>query len=380
MESGVGNGRILWAQRLRFALLLVRAIRSTPGHISWNRPIRLVAPFAAAGGADVSARLFGQKLAEAFNQQVVIDNRPGAGGIVGAALVVKATPDGYTLMLASIAHTALPALHKNLPYDIVKDFTPVTMLVSFSHLLLVHPSVAAKSVKELVALAKAKPGQLSYSSGGYSSSAHLTRNCLEMSGTNIVHVPYNGAGPAVIGFVAGETSMGFWSVSASGQLVKAGRLRALASSGESRMASFPELPPSLKRGFRDTKRGHSQACLPLPAPLNRSLPSFTERLVRILQIPEVKERLATLDFEPVGNTPEEFAVTIKKEVVKWAKVVRSLAQKSIRCPLQALLLALTFERKSLPGDHAAERSHTSTACCSYGTPPVLIIVSCRETT
>ena len=259
----------------------------------------------------------------------MIDNRPGAGGIVGADLVAKASPDGYTLMLASIAHTALPSLHKTLPYDIVKDFAPVTMLVAFSHLLLVHPSVAAKSVKELIALAKAKPGQLNYSSGGNGSSAHLNMELFKsMTSTNVVHVPYNGAGPAVIGFVAGEANMGFWSVSAAGQLAKAGRLRALASSGEKRLPSFPELPTVAEAGVSGFEASTWTGVL---APAGTPKPIIVKLhadLARILQLPEVKERLATVDFEPVGNTPEQFGAIIKKEVVKWAKVVKDSGAKT----------------------------------------------------
>jgi tripartite-type tricarboxylate transporter receptor subunit TctC len=202
---------------------------------------------------------------------------------IGTELVAKAAPDGYTLLLASSANTVHPSMHKKLPYDIVKDFAPVSLLAAYPHLLVVHPSVAAKSVKELVALAKAKPGQINYATGGNGTMAHIVAEFFRsMTGVDVVHVPYKGAGPALIGLVAGEAGLAFYSVSATLQHVRAGRLRALASTGE---------------------------------------------ITRILQVPDVKERLAAIDFEPVGNTPEEFGAIIKKDVVKWTKVVKDSGAK-----------------------------------------------------
>jgi len=293
-----------------------------------NRPIRFVVPLATGGALDIASRLFGQKLADAFGQQVVIDNRPGAGGMIGAELAARASPDGYTLMMGSISHTVLPSMHKKLPYDIVKDFAPVSMLVSFPFLLLVHPALPAKSVTELIALAKAKPGQINYASGGNGSTAHMAAELFKsLTGINVVHVPYKGTAPALIGFLAGETGLAFYSASATLAHAKAGRLRALATTGERRSPSLPDLPTVAEAGVPGFVTGSWAGAL---APAGTPKPIVAKlhgELTRILQLPEIRERLAALDFEPVGNSPEEFGAIIRKEVVRWAKVVKESGAK-----------------------------------------------------
>ena len=285
-------------------------------------------PLATGGALDIASRLFGQKLADAFGQQVVIDNRPGAGGMIGAELAARASPDGYTLMMASISHTVLPSMHKKLPYDIVKDFAPVSMLVSFPFLLLVHPALPAKSVTELIAFAKAKPGQINYASGGNGSTAHMAAELFKsLTGINVVHVPYKGTAPALIGFLAGETGLAFYSVSATLQHVKAGRLRALATTGERRSPSLPDLPTVAEAGVPGFVTG-SWAGVLAPAGTPKSIVAKLHgELTRILRLPETRERLAAIDFEPVGNSPEEFGAIIRKEVVRWAKVVKESGAK-----------------------------------------------------
>jgi tripartite-type tricarboxylate transporter receptor subunit TctC len=293
-----------------------------------NRPIRFVVPQGTGGATDIAARLFGQRLADAFGQQVVIDNRPGAGGIIGADIAAKAPPDGYTLMMGSVSHTVLPAMHKKLPYDIVKDFTPVSMLVTFPFLLLVHPSIAAKSVQEFIALAKAKPGQINYASGGNGSTAHLAAELFKsITGINVVHVPYKGTAPALIGFLAGETGLAFYSASATLAHVKAGRLRSLATTGERRSPSLPDLPTAVEAGVPGFETGSWAGVL---APVGTPRPIIAKlhgELTRILTLADAKERLAALDFEPVGNTPDEFAAVIRKEVLRWVKVVKESGAK-----------------------------------------------------
>lgn len=293
-----------------------------------NRPIRFVVPLAVGGALDIASRLFGQKLAESFGQQVVIDNRPGAGGIIGADIAAKSAPDGYTLMMASISHTVLPSMHKQLPYDIVKDFAPASQLVTFPFLLLVHPTVSAKSVKELVALAKAKPGQINYVSSGNGSTAHLNAELFKsLTGISAVHLPYKGTAPALVGFLAGEAGMGFYSVSATLPHVKAGRLRALATTGAKRSPSLPDLPTAVEAGVPGFETG-SWAGVLSPAGTPRVVMEKLHReLVRVLQLPDVRERLAAIDFEPVGNTPEQFGALIKEEVARWAKVVKASGAK-----------------------------------------------------
>ena len=307
----------------------VAAASAQPQQAYPNRPIRFIVPVAPGGGSDMAARLFGQKLTDAFGQQVVIDNRAGAGGIIGTELAAKAAPDGYTLLLASSANTVHPSLHKKLPYDIIKDFAPVSLLAAYPHLLVVHPSVAAKSVKELIALAKAKPGQINYATGGNGTMAHIVAEFFRsMTGIDVVHVPYKGAGPALIGLVAGEAGLAFYSVSATLQHVKAGRLRALGATGAKRSPSLPDLPTIAEAGVPGFEAGTWAGVL-APAGTPKSIiAKLHGEITRILQLPDVKERLAAIDFEPVGNTPEEFGVIIRKDVVKWAKVVKGSGAKA----------------------------------------------------
>ena len=294
-----------------------------------NRPIRIIVPLAPGGAGDIAARLFGQKLGDAFNQQVVIDNRPGAGGIIGADLAAKAAPDGYTLVLVGGNHTIFPSLHKKMPYDMVTDFAPVSMLAAYPHLLVVNPALPIKSVKDLIALTKTKPGQINFSSGGNGSTAHMTAELFKSStGINVVHVPYKGATPALVAVVAGEAGLAFYSASAAMQYVKPGRLRALATTGEKRSPSIPDLPTVAESGvpgFETTAWSGLLAPAGTPTPVITKL--FNE-LARILQIPEAKERLAAIDFEPVGNSPEAFAAYIRKDIQKWAKVVKDSGAKA----------------------------------------------------
>ncbi|MCC6532473.1 MAG: tripartite tricarboxylate transporter substrate binding protein [Burkholderiales bacterium] len=289
-----------------------------------NRPIRFVVPSATGGSNDISARLFGQKLSEAFGQQVVIDNRAGAGSIIGTDLVAKSSPDGYTLLVQSSEITIITALHKKLPFDTVKDLAPVTLLATFPLLLVVHPGVEAKSVKELIALAKAKPGQLRYASNGNGTISHASAEMFKsMTGINLVHVPYKGAAPALTSILGGETAMGFYTTSATLQHIKAGRFRGLATSGEKRVASLPDLPTFAEAGLPGFVDARTWAGVFVragtPQPIIARLHS---ELTRIIRLPDVRERFVTYDWEAVGNTPEEFASSVRKEIATWTKVIR----------------------------------------------------------
>lgn len=293
-----------------------------------NRPIRLVVPLGTGGATDMTARLFGQKLADALGQQVVIDNRPGAGGIVGAELAAKALPDGYTLLIGSTSHAILPGIHKKLPYDLVTGFEPVSMLVAYPLVLSVHPSLPVKSLKELIALAKAKPGQINYASQGNGSTVHLNAELLKsMAGINLVHVPYKGTAPQITALLAGEASLGFNTLSGVLPYIKAGRLRALGTTGEKRIPSFPDLPTIAEAGVPGFETGVWAGVLAPAGTPKTIITKLHGELTRILKLPEVMERLAAIDFEPVGNTPDEFGTIIKKEVVKWAKVVKESGAK-----------------------------------------------------
>ena len=219
-------------------------------------------------------------------------------------------------------------MHKKLPYDIVKDFAPVSQLVTFPFLLLVHPSLPAKSVTELIAVAKAKPGQINYASGGNGSTAHMAAELFKsLTGVNVVHVPYKGTAPALIGFLAGETGLAFYSASATLAHVKAGRLRALATTGAKRSPSLPDLPTVVEAGVPGFETGSWAGVLAPAGTPKAIIAKLHGELTRILQLPEAKERLAAIDFEPVGNTPEEFGALIRKEVARWAKVVKESGAK-----------------------------------------------------
>lgn len=295
-----------------------------------NRPIRLVVPMAAGAGTDIGTRILTSKLTEAFEQQVVVDNRAGASGIIGAELAARASPDGYTLMIVTISHSVSPSLHKKLPYDIVKDFAPVSLLIEYPFLLNVNPALPVKSVKDLIALAKSKPGQINYASNGVGGGAYL---CAELfnsvTGVNLVHVPYKSTAAAITGTIAGETGVAFYSASSTLAHVKAGRLRALAMTGKKRSPSFPDLPTVAEAaGVPDYE---VSSWIGIVAPAGTPKPVIAKlhgEFTRILQLAEVKERLAAIDFEPVGNTPEEFGAFIKQQMAKWAKVVKEAGAKA----------------------------------------------------
>ncbi len=285
-------------------------------------------PYATGAGTDIGVRIISPKLAEVLGQQVVVDNRPGAGGIIGAELAAKAAPDGYTLMIGSISYTILPSIHRTLPYDIVKDFAPVSMLVAYPFLFVVPSSLPAKSIKELIALAKARPGQINYASAGLGTVSYLAAEYFKsLTGTNLVHVPYKGIATAIIGIFGGEASLGIYSASATMPHVKAGRLRALAATGEKRSPTVPDLPTVAEAGVP----GYEVSTWFGPlAPAGTPKPVIAKlhrELTRIVQLPEIKDRLAANDFETVGNTPEEFSAFIKREILKWGKVVQASGAK-----------------------------------------------------
>lgn len=311
-----------------FLLGLSLSVGSHAAETYPQRPLRLIVPLATGGGMDIVSRLFAQKLSDNWGQQVVVDNRAGAGGVIGTELAARSAADGYTILWISSSHAVLPSLHKTLPYDAVKDFAPVSLLVTYPFVLVAHPSVAAKNVAELIAYAKDKPGQLRYSSAGNGSTSHLGAELLKsLSGTDIAHVPYKGSGPAITGVLAGEVTFGFFSSQATMQHVKAGRLKALATTGEKRFPLSPQLPTVAESGVRgyeaSTWGGMVLQAAAAPS-INTRL--YTE-LMRILRQQDVKDRLTAMEAQAVGNTPAEFAAVIAKELVKWSAVVRTSGAK-----------------------------------------------------
>ncbi|MBI3068345.1 MAG: tripartite tricarboxylate transporter substrate binding protein [Betaproteobacteria bacterium] len=288
-----------------------------------SRPIRWIVPFPPGGAADIVSRAIGQKLGERWGQQIVIDNRPGAGGSLGTEIAARATPDGYTVIVVPATFTTYPSLYRKLAYDPVRDFAPVTLVSSSALILVVHPAVAAKSVHELIALAKARPGQLNYASSGIGASAHLAAELFKsMVGVSIVHVPYKGQPPAMIDLISGQIHMMFPNVPVALPHVKAGKLRALAVTTLKRAASLPELPTMADSGLAGFEVNQWTG-LVAPAGAPKSIiAKLHGEVVRALQQPDVHRTLSNHGFEPVGNTPQEFAAYIKAEIAKWGKVIK----------------------------------------------------------
>lgn len=293
------------------------------------RPIRIVVPYPAAGPVDITARAVGPRLAAALGQPIVIDNRGGAGSILGSELVAKSAPDGYTLLLCTTANAINASLLPKLPYDMKQDFAPITLAVIITSVVVVHPSVPASSIKELIALAKAKPGQLSYASTGNGTPTHLAAELFKnMAGVDIVHIPYKGASGAVIDLISGQVQLSF--ISAPGVLphIKAGRLRALAVTNAKRSTLVPDLPTVAETGLPGYE---SEGWHGLFAPA-RTPAAIVGRLYRefvaVLRAPDISTQLLNGGAEPVGLPPDQFAVKLRNEIEKWAKVVKATHMKA----------------------------------------------------
>ncbi len=289
------------------------------------KSIRLVVPFTPGGSTDIIARLVGQKLTEAYGQQVIIDNRPGAGGTIGVDLVAKSQPDGYTIVMGHIGTFGVnPTLYSKLPYDAVRDFQPITLVAMVPNMMAVHPALPAKSVKEVVALARAKPGSLNYGSGGNGSAAHLAGEYFKLlTKTDIVHIPYKGTAPAVTDLNAGNISMMITGVPPLLPHVKSARLRGLAVATAKRLALLPELPTIAEAGVPGYEATQWYGILAPRATPRPIVDSLQRAIVKGLQGADVKERLAGEAAEPVGNTPEQFGSFIKAEIARWAPVVKA---------------------------------------------------------
>lgn len=289
-----------------------------------SKPIRVIVAFAPGGIADFAARSVSQKLSESLGVPVVVENRAGAGGITGAEVVAKSPPDGYTLLVTSISHTINPSLRKNLPFDAVRDFAPVTLITDAPNFLVVHPSLPAKTVKELIALARARPGQITYASSGAGTSTHLSGELFKsLARIDIVHVPYKGGGPAVIDLVGGHVQMMFSTLPSVLQQVRAGKLRGLAVTGARRFPAAQEFPTMIEAGVAGFEvSGWSGMFAPAGTP-RETVSRLAAETGKILRAPELKERFFVQGAEPVGNTPEEFAAFVSAEIAKWKKVVEA---------------------------------------------------------
>ena len=293
------------------------------------KPVRFVVPFAPGGSTDTLARTLGVKLSDFVGQQVVVDNRPGANGNIGMEIVARAAPDGHTIVLGYIANLAIgPGLYEKLPFDPVKDYAPITQLASSPNVLVAHPAVPARNFKELIALAKAKPGQINFASASVASVGHLTGELLNnLAGIKMVHVPYKGSGQAVTDLLGGHVQLMFSGFSSTLPHIKSGKLRPLVVTGAQRSPALPDVPTIAESGFPGFE---ATAWYGVLAPAKTPKPIVTRlhaEIVKVLQLPDVKERLGNLGFEIVGSTPEQFAAYIKSEISKWEKVVKTSGAK-----------------------------------------------------
>jgi len=317
------RGQLLTMRRLATAAVLFAACACAVAQGYPEKPIRMIVPYAAGGNADIMARVVSQKLGEAFAQQIVVENRAGANGVIGTDLVAKAPPDGYTLLVVAASVTMSPSLYK-LPFDPVRDLAPISQLTSLPNILVVHPSLPVKSVKELLAFVKARPDQLNFGSSGVATGTHLSMELLmHMTGMKMVHIPYKGGSLNVNALIAGETQVNFSTISTALQHVKTGRLRALAVSTAKRAAAAPEVPTIAEAGVI----GYDYSSwIGLLAPA-KTPPAIIARLNteanKAVQSNEVKAILATEASEAVGTTPEEFDALMKREVARWLQVVKA---------------------------------------------------------
>ncbi len=287
------------------------------------RSIRVIVGFPPGSAADITARVIGAKAGEALGQQLIVDNRPGAASNIAAELSAKSPPDGYTLFIGTVANTISATLYPKLPFDFARDFAPVALTTAAPNVLVVHPSVPAKSVKELVALAKGRPSQLSFASSGTGTVPHLSGELFKaLAGVNLVHIPYKGSPQAVTDLMAGEVALMFSPSSTVLPHVKSGRLRALAVTTVSRLPSLPELPTVAESGLKGyetiTWFGFVTPVKTPPAIVTR----LNAEIVKVLALPEVRNQFGIQGIEVLGGTPEQFAAYIRDEIAKWAKVIR----------------------------------------------------------
>ena len=289
-----------------------------------SKPIRLIVPFAAGGGNDNIARLVGKRLSDSVGQPLVIDNRPGAGGVVGAELAAKSPPDGYTLFLGGVGSHALnPNLIERLPYDPIRDFAPVALLAEAPLVLVVHPSVPARDLAEFIAYARKNPGKLNFASNGNGSSSQLAAVMFDsMAGVDMVHVPYKGLAPALADLLSGQVQLMFSSIVAILPHIKSGRLRALAVTGTKRLPLLPDLPTVAERGFPGYEASSWYGILAPAGTPREIVTKLNAEFTKALEQPEVSRTLRAEGAEPIGGSPEQFAAFIRAEKDRMGKVIR----------------------------------------------------------
>jgi tripartite-type tricarboxylate transporter receptor subunit TctC len=313
---------------IAFALamtVLAAPVRAAPAaDVYPNRSIRLVVPFVAGGSTDIVARLVAQKLTESWDKQVVVDNRSGGNGAIGMEIVARATPDGHTLVLGYIANLGTgPALNPKLPYDAIKDFAPISHIVTAPSIAVLHPGVPAKNLQELIALARVKPGAIAWGTSAIGSIGHMSGELLNrLAKVQMTHVPYKGGGQAVIDVLAGQIPMVIIGMTAVTPHVRSGRLRPIATTGAKRSFAFPDVPTVAEQGFPGFAADAWYGLLTTAGTPRPIVDKLYAEVIRIMKLPESKERMANVGFEIVASTPAEFAQLIRDEIPKWTKVVR----------------------------------------------------------
>ena len=316
-----------WRSRsLRTAVLLLSCLSYAPAHAQSDyprKPIRLVVPFAPGGPVDIIARSIAPKMSEYLGQQILVDNRGGAGSTIGTELVAKSPPDGHTLLMVSGSYVMNPAMIRKLPYDSVKDFAAISIMAEVPSALVVHPALPVKTVKELVALAKARPGELNYSSPGRGALGHLAAELFSsMAGVRMVHVPYKGAGPALVDLMAGHVQLLFAAMPGVVQQAREGKVRMIAQTGKTRSASMPHVPTVEESGLPGfVVSSHFGLLAPAGTP-RAIIERVRGALLEALNDAAVNNRLASLGAERVGSTPEEHEAVTRSEIAKWVKVTR----------------------------------------------------------
>jgi len=292
-----------------------------------TKPVRMIVPFPPGGSTDVISRILGQRLAEGLGQPVVIDNRGGAGGNIGTDLAARSVSDGYTVLMGTVTMSINPFLYQKMSHDVLRDLAPVSVVATAPQILVVHPSVAAKTVRELIEHARARPGTLNFGSSGNGTSGHLGIEMLKAAtGIQVVHVPYKGAAPAMADMLAGQVQVMFETITTAIPQLKAGRIRGIAVAAAKRSALLPELPP-----ITETVPGlDTTSWYGLMVPAGTARPVIARlhaETAKALALPDVRERFAALGTEPVGNTPEEFGRYLRAEMAKWSKVIKQAGVK-----------------------------------------------------
>lgn len=313
----------LWIAAVMF--LAAHAYSAEDGAKYPSKAIRFIVPFPPGGGNDTIARLIGQQITTTMGQQIMVDNRPGAAGALGAQIAATAPADGYTIFLAGVgSHGLNPNLRKKLPYDAIKDFDAVSLIASAPLLVVVHPSLPVRSIKELVALAKAKPGAINYASNGAGGSSHMAVELFNMmTATKMLHVPYKGLSPALTDLLAGEVQVMFSSAVAMLPQVKAGRLRAIAMTGDKRSPAIPNIPTVAESGVKDYATGSWYGVV-VPAGTPRyAIDRLSAEIIRATKSPQISGKLVAEAVIPVGSTPAEFAAHIKSEIARWGAVIKA---------------------------------------------------------